>query len=125
MSTSHRKQYGVFLKSIAVTLAFVAYFVPQSVFAEPLLFLFKNDPQKTTLLPDAIHQKTKHGTTTVGLNKNGDLEVKCGSMNVVVAYNQAEDPLKQPEPVRRAVAMNQDQNAPPISGISISLNFAF
>jgi len=61
----------------------------------------------------------------VGLNKNGDLEVKCGSMNVVVAYNQAEDPLKQPEPIRRAVAKNQDQNTPPISGISISLNFAF
>jgi len=124
MSTSRQKRCGIFLQSLAATLAFVAYFIPQPVLADPLLFLYQNDPTKATQLPKTIHQKTKHGTT-VGLNKNGDLEVKCGPMNVVLAYNQAEDPLKQPEPVRRAVAMNQDQNAPPISGISISLNFAF
>lgn len=101
----------------------MVFFAPQAVCAEPMLFLFKNGVNKTAEQPDAVHQNIRQ--TVIGLNKNGDLMVKCGSVNVVLAYSSAQDPLKQPEPVRRAAAMNMDQAAPPISGMSISLNFAF
>jgi len=123
MSTSHQAQCSGFLRSSVILFALMVVLIPQTVCAEPMLFLFKNGVNKTTEQPDAVHQNARQ--MVIGLNKNGDLMVKCGSVNVVLAYSSAVDPLKQPEPVRRAAAMNMDQGAPPISGMSISLNFAF
>jgi len=123
MSTSHQTQRSVFWRSFVILFALIVSIVPQTVRAEPVLFLYKNGANKTIEQPDAIHQNAKQ--TVISLNKNGDLMVKYGSVNVILAYSSAEDPLKQPEPVRRAAAMNMNQVAPPISGMSISLNFAF
>jgi len=122
MSAFHRTQCGAFPKRLIAMLALIAFLVPQAVCAEPLLFFFKNDTSKNAHWHDAIHQTAKQ-SAVLSLNKNGDLVVRCGSINVALAYSQPEDSLKQPEPVRHAVAMNQ--GPPPISGMSISLNFTF
>jgi hypothetical protein len=122
MLASHRTQCGAFSRSLVVILTLIAFLVPRAVYAEQLLFLFKNDTGRTTQWHNAVHRNAKQ-SAVFRLNKNGDLVVKCGSINLALAYNQTEDSLKQPEPVRHSVAMNQ--GPPPVSGISVSLNFTF
>jgi hypothetical protein len=105
-----------------VSLALVALLIPQAVLAESLLLFFKQDAIKNVSWHETIQQNAKQ-PATVSLNQNGDLMVKYGSMNVVLAYSPPEEPYKPQEPIRVAMAMSQD--APPISGISIRVNFAF
>jgi len=122
MSASHGILRGAFFRNFAASLVLVALFVPQAVRAESLLLLITEDTSKTISWHETIHQNAKQ-PATVSLNQNGDLMVKYGSMNVVLAYNPPEEPYKPQEPIRIAMAMSQD--APPISGISIRVNFAF
>jgi hypothetical protein len=122
MSDHHRTQSSAFPRSLVAMLALVALLFPQIVCADPLLFLFKDDTSKTPQEHEAI-RGTAMRPAVLDLTKNGNLVVKCGSINMVLAYSQPEEPLKQLEPVRRTVAMNREAQI--FGGISISVNFTF
>ena len=122
MSASRGSHNGTFLKSLVALFILVSLIVPQAVCAESLLILFKEGSGKTIPLNENIRKNIKQ-PATVGLNDNGDLVVRYGSMNVVLAYNPPEEPYKQQQPIHLAMALNQD--TPTISGVSIRVNFTF
>ena len=101
---------------------FLSLLTPRPAFAEQTLFLYKDDSPKTIRWHETIHRNSKQAAV-VSLNKNGDLMVKYGAVNVVLAYSAPEEPYNKKEVTRLAMAMGQE--APPISGISISVNFTF
>jgi hypothetical protein len=122
MSAYHGTHFGVFLVTLVVLLALAALLAPRTVRAESLLLLFKGNSMQTMPWQETIRQHAKQ-PAIVGLNAHGDLNVKCGSMNVVMAYSPPEELHKQQEPVRYAMAVNQA--APSISGVSVRMNFSF
>ena len=122
MLTSHGTQCGVFLGSLVAFFVFLSLLTPRPAFAEQTLFLYKDDSPKTIRWHETIHRNSKQAAV-VSLNKNGDLMVKYGAVNVVLAYSAPEEPYNKKEVTRLAMAMGQE--APPISGISISVNFTF
>jgi hypothetical protein len=122
MLTSHGTQCGVFFGTFVALYVFLSLLVPRPVFAEQALFLYKDDSPKTTRWHETIRRNSEQAAV-VSLNKNGDLMVKYGTVNVVLAYSAPEEPYTKKEVTRLAMAMGQE--APPVSGISISVNFTF
>jgi hypothetical protein len=122
MLTSHGTECGVFFGTLVALYVFLSLLVPRPAFAEQTLLLFKDDSPKTTRWHETIRRNSEQAAV-VSLNKNGDLMVKYGSVNVVLAYSAPEEPYTKKEVTRLAMAMGQE--APPVSGISISVNFTF
>jgi len=110
------------MSSLVALFVLAALIIPQAVCAESLLFLFKADSANTIPVAKSIN-KSSNQPVTVGLNDNGDLMVRYGSMNMVLAYNPPEEPYKQQQPIHLAMAASQD--IPSISGVSIKLSFNF
>lgn len=122
MSASHVPQGGAFLTTLFVLFALAVLLAPRTVRAEPLLLLYKADSSNITTWHETIRPYAKQ-PTLLSLNGNGDLVVKCGAINVVMAYNAPEELHKQQEPVRLAMATNQEAPAP--GGISVRFNISF
>ncbi|NVN89956.1 MAG: hypothetical protein HXX11_05065 [Desulfuromonadales bacterium] len=122
MSITRGTRGGAFLRRSAVVSTFFAFLVPQAVRAEPLLYLFKEDSGKTTQRNEN-NRRTVRQSSVLSLNENGELVAKYGSVKLVVGYCPPEEPHKQQEPARLAMAMAQGTQQ--VSGISIKINFAF
>ena len=118
----YKTQISSILRSLVIAVALVALLVPQIVHADSLMMLYKEDSGNSSLLRETIRQNTKR-PAVVSLNENGDLVVRYGSVNMVLAYNPPEERYKQQETANLTMAMNQDP--PSISGISIKVNFTF
>jgi len=116
MSNAFRRLFGlfpqiVFIAALAIPLA------PRPVSAEPLLLLFNDNSSQT----QEILRKVSKQATLVGINKNGDMEVRRGDLSLVVAYNPPSDVIEPQERLRVA----QRQDIPTMNGISIRVNFMF
>lgn len=123
MSASHGLHCSVVLSCLVVLLTLVALLAPRTVCAESLLVLYKEDTTTAIRWHETVRPYAAKQPATVRLNQNGDLMVTYGSVNMVVAYSPPEEPYRQQTAVQLAMVSNQE--APPISGLSIRVNFSF
>ena len=123
MAACRRLLCIVTIQRLVTLVSLVALFIPQTLFAEPLLVFFKDDSNSATSWQQTPQNKQKAAAATLGLNENGDLVVKYRSVQMVFAYCPPEDPHSHQEVPRINMASSQD--VPPINGLSVKLHLVF
>jgi len=117
MAESFERLFGSFQQQLFFIITPAILLASQVVFAEPLLLLYNNNPSQWQ---EVIHKSAK-ASTFLGLNKNGDMEVRHGDVSLIVAYNPQNEIVEPQERLRLA----QRQEIPAVTGISLRVNFLF
>jgi hypothetical protein len=117
MSDAFGRLFGSFLQQLVFVVTVAILVAPQVVSAEPLLLLFNDNPGQR----QEVIRKSAKQSTLLGLNKNGDMEIRHGGISLIVAYNPPNEIVEPQERLRIA----QSQDSPNINGISLRVNFSF
>ena len=98
-----------------------AVLVPVAAGADPLLLLHADIGENNLFMPEVVRVASKKAMD-IGINDNGDLVIKHKTVMMTVAYNPPAEVIDPKERIRIA---QQQQDCPPISGLSLKLSFRF
>jgi hypothetical protein len=123
MSDAFGRLFEMVAQKLFVVLMLALLLAPEIVFAEQLLFLYNEDLGQLNRLSQRQEfiRKSAQRSTSLGLNKNGDMEIRHGDVSLVMAYNAPNEIVEPQERVRIA----QRQEIPNINGVSLRVNFQF